>query len=78
MQITLANPKEIVVRPAETKTLSILTINRLVDLPQMKIVKCFIDELSDPVTLWEGADYDTIGQWKDTDVIEKINSLYNH
>jgi hypothetical protein len=29
------------------------------------------------VDLWEGADYDTIGQWTDTDVTNKLLSLYS-
>jgi hypothetical protein len=77
MQITLTAEKTITVIPAQTKTVSTLTVVRIVDLPTEKRVRCFIQELNEPVDLWEGADYDTIGQWTDTDVTNKLLSLYS-
>jgi hypothetical protein len=54
-----------------------LTVNRIVDLPKQKVVRCFIEELEDPIVLWKAEAYDAIGQWTDTDVTNRLNELYN-
>lgn len=75
--ITLTNPKKIILQEEKSKTISTLTIVRVVDLPIQKIVRVFLEELDEPVVLWEGAEYDAIGQWSDSDVYAKLNSIYN-
>jgi hypothetical protein len=77
MEITLQTPQTIVIKPEETKTLEKLTVMRMVDLPAQKKVKVFVKELKEPVTLWEGAEYDSIGQWTDSDVQAKLTELYS-
>lgn len=77
MNITLTNPKTIVLQEAKTKTIDTLTVNRVVDLPKQKIVRCFVEELDEAVTLWEGASYDSIGQWSDADVQNRLTALFN-
>lgn len=77
MTITLANPVEKTITPAVIQTLTTLTINRVVDLPQEKIVRVFIQELGNPTILWSGADYDVIGQWTDKDVEDRLNVLFS-
>jgi hypothetical protein len=77
MSISLNNPLTVVIQPEKTKTISSLTISRVVDIPSQKIVRCFIEELEQPVVLWEGAAYDSIGQWTDSDVNTRLNELYN-
>jgi hypothetical protein len=54
-----------------------LTVVRVVDLPKKKIVRCFLEELDEPVVLWEGDAYDAAGQWTDADVEAKLNELYS-
>jgi len=76
MQINLQNPKKVVLQEERSKTISTITIGRLVDLPKKKMVKCFIEELEEPVVLWEGAAYDAIGQWTDADVQTRLTELY--
>jgi hypothetical protein len=76
MQINLQNPKKFVLQEERSKTISTITIGRLVDLPKKKMVKCFIEELEEPVVLWEGAAYDAIGQWTDADVQTRLTELY--
>jgi hypothetical protein len=76
MQINLQNPKKFVLQEERSKTISTITIGRLVDLPKKKMVKCFIEELEEPVVLWEGAAYDAIGQWTDADVQARLAELY--
>ena len=77
MNITLTNPKKVVLQEEKSKTISSLTINRVVDLPKQKMVRVFIEELDEPVVLWEGAAYEAAGQWTDADVIARLTALYN-
>ena len=77
MNINLNNPKKIVLQEEKSKTVSTLTVNRIVDLPKQKVVRCFIEELEEPIVLWKGDAYDAIGQWTDTDVTNRLNELYN-
>jgi hypothetical protein len=77
MQINLQNPKKVVLQEEKSKTVNTLTVVRLVDLPKKKMVRCFIEELEDPIVLWEGAAYDAIGQWTDTNVQERLTELYS-
>jgi hypothetical protein len=77
MKINLTKSKEIVIVERKTETIKELTIERIVDLPGQKIVRCFIMELKDPVVLWEGAAYDKVGQWTDTDVELRLKELFS-
>jgi hypothetical protein len=77
MNINLNNPKKIVLQEEKSKTVSTLTVNRIVDLPNQKVVRCFIEELEQPIVLWKDEAYDAIGQWTDTDVTNRLNELYN-
>jgi len=78
MQITLSKAKKIVIQEEKSKEITTLTINRVVDLPKQKIVRCFCEELDEPVILWEGEAYDKAGQWNDDDVQKRLNELYNN
>jgi len=77
MAISLNNPLKVVLQPEKSVTVSELTISRVVDIPGQKIVRCFVEQLEEPIVLWEGAAYDSIGQWTDTDVTTRLNQLYN-
>ena len=77
MQINLSNPKKVVLQEEKSKTVTTLTVNRIVDLPKKKIVRAFVEELDEPVVLWEAASYDAIGQWTDTDVQARLTDLYS-
>ena len=77
MQINLSNPKKVVLQEEKSKTITTLTVNRIVDLPKKKIVRAFVEELDEPVVLWEAASYDAIGQWTDTDVQARLTELYS-
>jgi hypothetical protein len=77
MNITLTNPKKVVLQEEKSKTISSLTINRVVDIPKQKMVRVFVEELDEPVVLWEGAAYEAAGQWTDADVIARLTALYN-
>jgi hypothetical protein len=77
MEINLNSPKKIVLQEEKSKTVSTLTVNRVVDLPKQKMVRCFCEEIDEVITLWEGAAYEAIGQWTDADVEVRLTELYN-
>lgn len=77
MQINLNTPRKIVIQEERSKNIETLTVVRVVDLPQQKMVRCFLDEIDEPVVLWEGEAYDTIGQWTDSDVTERLSEIFN-
>lgn len=77
MQINLQNPKKVVLQEEKSKNVSTLTVARIVDLPKKKVVRAFIEELDEPVVLWEGAAYDAIGQWTDANVEARLTELYS-
>jgi len=74
MKIILDKEKEVVVVKELKKTITEITVNQVTDLPEQKRVEVYTNELG-IVTLWEGEAYDAIGQWTDTDVINKLKSL---
>jgi hypothetical protein len=77
MQISLSNPKKVVLQEEKSKTVTTLTVSRIVDLPKKKVVRAFIEELDEPVVLWEGAAYDAIGQWTYSNVEARLTELYS-
>jgi len=77
MQINLQNPKKVVLQEEKSKTVTTLTVTRLVDLPKKKVVRAFVEELDEPVVLWEGEAYDAAGQWTDSDVEARLTELYS-
>lgn len=76
MKVEITNPKTIVVVEQQTKTYDSLTIKRMVDFPEQKKVIVHIEELDQPVVLWEGDSYDAIGEWTNSDVQSKLAELY--
>lgn len=77
MQINLQNPKKVVLQEEKSKTVTTLTVSRIVDLPKKKMVRAFVEELDEPVVLWEGEAYDAAGQWTDSDVEARLTELYS-
>lgn len=74
MKIILDTEKEVVVVKELKKTITEITVNQVNDLPEQKRVEAYTNELG-LVLLWQGEEYDAIGQWTDTDVINKLKSL---
>jgi predicted DNA-binding protein (UPF0251 family) len=77
MEIILNAPKKVVLQEEKSLNISKLTVTRVVDLPKQKVVRCFCEELEDAIILWQGAEYDTIGQWTDSDVSNRLTELYS-
>jgi hypothetical protein len=74
MIITLETEKEVVLVKEVKRAIKEITVLELKDLPEQKRVEVFTKELG-IILLWEGEAYDAIGQWTDTDVINKLKSL---
>lgn len=74
LEVDLGQEVNIVTRPVETKTIEAVTIKRMVDMPASKRVLVHTHEIGELV-LWEGAEYDAIGQWTDQDVIDRVKVL---
>lgn len=75
MKIEFNAPREVVMVPERKTTVDSVEIRQLVDMPDRKRVQAYTDTIG-IITLWEGAAYDAIGQWTDTDVVTRINELY--
>jgi len=58
-------------RPAESVTVSAITVGRMVDFPSEKKVVVHTHEVGE-LLLWQGEEYDAIGQWTDADVAHRI------
>lgn len=73
--VTLPHAVEKTVVAAQVVSVTTLTITRVVDLPEEKIVRAFVKELPGPIELWAGSAYDAAGQWTDSDVNARIIAL---
>lgn len=74
MKIVLDTQKDLVIVREVKKTITEITILELRDIPETKTVQAVTVEMG-IITLWQGEEYDAIGQWTDQDVINKIKSL---
>lgn len=75
MEINFSETKDITIVAEKKKSLDKLTIEQMVDFPSRKVVVAITRELG-RIRLWQGAEYDAIGQWTDTDVVNRIQELY--
>jgi|688.fasta_scaffold383441_2 hypothetical protein len=83
MEIILTNPKQIVtpakiltIKPEKITTITSIEVTNMLDDPINKKVYASTKEVG-TIVLWQGSDYDAIGQWTDQDVINRILELYN-
>jgi cyanophycinase-like exopeptidase len=76
MKLILSNPTEVVVVKEVKKTVEEVTVVEVVDNSEAKSVKAFTQEFG-IIYLWEGDAYDAIGQWTDTDVLNRISEILN-
>ena len=75
MEITFTTPKDIVVVSEMKRTIDKITITEVIDSPERQVVVAQTQELG-RIKLWEGEAYTTIGQWTDTDVLNRIKEIY--
>jgi len=75
MEITFNPAKDITVVAEMKRTIDKINIIEVIDAPERKTVIAMTQELG-RIILWEGEAYNTIGQWTDTDVVNRINEIY--
>ena len=76
MEITIKPAKEVVIVSERKKTINKITILEITDNPVSKLIIARTKE-NGMLTLWKDAEYDTIGQWTDADVEERIKEIYS-
>ena len=76
MKATLSGQKTIITQPAITKTISEINVIYMIDNPIEKTLTVATKELG-RVIVFEGQEYDDAGQWTDSDVINKLLTMYN-
>lgn len=76
MKLTFDTPKNIVIIPEIVNQFNEIIIEEMIDRPSEKRVRVRLQRLGE-ITLWEGEEYDNIGQWTDQDVINRLNQIYN-
>lgn len=77
MEIQLGKSVKIILQKEENKTISSVILSHVED-DFTKVTAYFkYDGLNriTPLVLWEGLDYETIGQWTDADVEIRIKQL---
>lgn len=74
--INLSSPYILKEIPAKIISGSTITINSIVDNYLDKKVIAYCERPFGVVVLWEGLEYDIIGQWTDSDVYDKIYQIY--
>lgn len=76
MIVNISNPLEVVVVREQKKSYTTLTIQRIVDMVQIKKVVVFTEEISEPIILWEDESYDSLGDWTKSMVTDRLNEIY--
>ena len=75
MEIKLAQPKTIIIQDEKSVNTDIFNIDHVVDYMDRVEVSISIDGISKNIVLWDGQEYINIGQWTDTDVLNRLNEL---
>lgn len=83
LEVNLSQSRNIETQAARAIDTETLTVTRMVDSPEDQKVVVFLQELRQPVTLWEGATaYSTCGasndgQWTDSDVDARLKEIFD-
>jgi len=72
--ITLNTPLTFILQPEVKIELTNIEIQRIIDNPNEKFVRAFINGISD-IILWEGNEYDAIGNWTQEQAEARIIEL---
>lgn len=77
MKVIFDRPADVVMIPETRQTFEEFNIRFVFDSQTNKTVWASIVELNRDLILWEGDAYDAIGQWTDTDVVNRVKELYS-
>ena len=73
--VPLGGSKVIKEIPAQQVSLSEIEVIQFIDSPSRKTVEAFCKKFG-RIVLWEGDDYDAIGDWTNADVTARLNQIY--
>lgn len=78
--LTINLPKKVKVKAHGNKEVEIekIEVFEMIDNPFTKTVTAINNNHPTRIVLWKDADYDAIGQWTDTDVVNRILALYSN
>ena len=74
--IEFNEPKVVRSIPEQNFTSDKIVIKEMVDDPINKKVIINTEDQPYRIVLWEGAEYDAIGDWTNQDVIDRINQIF--
>lgn len=74
--IKFNQPKEIIAVPEQKFTISEIVIREFVDKPNEKVVTAYTEGFPGSITLWQGEQYDIIGEWTTQNAIDRIKEIY--
>lgn len=75
IKLSLPAQKTITVQPAQTSTLTEVTLGRIIDIPSERVVRAFVREVNAPFILWEGDAYEQIGDYTQSQINARILEL---
>jgi len=75
IKLSLPASKTITVQPAQTSTITEVTIGRIVDIPSERVVRAFVREVNAPLILWSGDAYDAAGDYTQAQINARILEL---
>lgn len=77
LNVELGETKVLRTFPARSISADAIEIDHIVDNYAQKKVTAFTKSVLGQVVLWEGEAYDTIGQWTDDDVKQRLLQIIN-
>jgi hypothetical protein len=77
LEVEFNEQKTIVVVQEQSVTIDKIVIREMIDRPNERVVYVYTEGIPGVIKLWEGDEYDTIGDWTNQDVIDKINEIYS-
>ena len=77
LSVDLGSTKLLKIVPERRVTSNKIEISHIVDIYLQKKVIAYTNSVLGPIVLWEGDAYDTIGQWTDQDVTNRILEIVN-
>ena len=78
LKITLDTPKVVKEIPASQIKISEIEVLKFEDSPSLKTVKAYTtNTLVGTLTLWEGDAYTSIGDWTQSQAVDRIKEIIN-
>ncbi len=74
-QQQVLQPEDIQTTPVYVFDLNNISIDHYIDSPSYKTVTAYTKQVG-AILLWEGAAYDAIGQWTDSDVEARLLEMF--